>query len=205
MGSKSKSLEILENLGFNTPNLLIRIPQFDSPGQKLASWLNLKVPTSPEYPEPRVSIRTNRDGETRTPHFPNVKESEADKIVADLARAGYEILIFEAIDPANCLLRGNLVRRPDQPVMSLEWMEGPGTVRDLEGLEGLRHLDMLLHGEGDAVSFPLDGIPPDIRSLAIQYFNTPYLAYKILEWSLYNQPIGKMKSPIICWEFREWL
>lgn len=203
-GSKVKSLEILDSLGFNTPNLLLRIPQFDDPHKKVEAWNNLKLPTSPEYPETRVSIRTQRDGEKKTPHYPNIREGEAEEKVRELAKAGYEILIFEAIDPKNCLLRGNLVRRSDRDAMILEWMEGPGTVRDLEKASKLLHLEILLFSQEENLTYSVNGIPEPIWPLVDHYFESPGLAHEILEWSYYNQPIGKLNQPTICWEFRGW-
>ena len=206
MGSKITSLTILENLGFNVPKLLLHLPQFEDRKTKIEKWNNLLLPVPPEYPEVRLSIRTQRDGETNTPHYANIREGHADQVVRDLSRDGYEILIFEGIDPKDCLLRGNMVRRPDTPALTLEWKEGPGTVRDLEKAtpEPLMNLSIPLTVQGEEVTFNPSGIPKGIVGLVNHYFTVPYLAFKILEWSYYNKPIGKKHEQTIAWEIREW-
>lgn len=201
---KFRDIEILHNLGFNTPNVLLNLPQFDDKIEKHRMWKAISINESPEYPNPRVSIRTCRDGENLCPFHPNVPLEAAEKLVPELIEEGYEVMISEGIDPVNCLLRGNVVRRPDKPVVTLEWINGPGTVRDLEKATTIQHLSLTIYQGVNEEFIDLDAIPVEIRPLVKAYFETPSFAHKILEWSFYNRPVGRKKQPEICWEIREW-
>jgi len=189
---KLASLNELEDLGLNTPRLLLALGAAEEARSKVIAWNNLKLSN-----RAKVSIRTeNVNHGCLCPHHPNITQGKADAIIRDLVkRPGYEILIFEGIDPNDCLRRGNIVVPKDlQKGIIVEYSEGPGTVRDLN------------RSDFKVLEIPwMAVIPDEVRPIVLTYAtHRDKLVGRILEWSIYRNPVGKLKRNEIFWEIRPW-
>jgi hypothetical protein len=190
---KIDSIIELQNWGFNTPNLLLTIP-VPPVGTRngkggIALWANQRVRCEQRGIK-RVSIRTEKAHHSLCPHHPNIPLKDVGKVLNHCILAGYNIFIFEGIDPADCKCRGNVVLI--SPDLHFDFILGPGTVRDLEHKVPTHILfDPEKH---------LDFVP-----IAKKYMSQPELYGRILEWSIYNKPVGHLQQPEIYWEHRPWL
>jgi hypothetical protein len=186
---KLESLKQLGNLGLNTPELLLEIRQFQDERHEVWKEFYSRV-------SGRISVRTERDGEVKCPHHPNMILRTAADVVPKLIREGYRILVFRGIDPQDAAFRGNYGIPPEgKPV--IEWMSGPGTVRDLESI---KH-----HSSTDKHSLPAfvkDGIywPLYMRAKGGHFGDRG----AIIEWSLYPYNVGQLMQKAIYWEIRPW-
>jgi hypothetical protein len=183
--SKLQSLQRLRDLGLNTPRLICSLQQYLSPKNKLSFWDSVDTPQ-----DVRVSIRTERDGELICPHFPNITRRDANKYISKLAHQGYSIYIFEGINPLDCMRRGNIALFKDRIIV--EFLEGPGTVRDLEKAVPI-HLDLKSWTE----------LPISLRYLSYG-LESQELWNQIIEWSIYKDPVGQLGRMDIYWEIRPW-
>lgn len=197
---KIQSIKELEALGFNTPNLLISLDKTLDREQRIDAWRLFKISRG----DLNVSIRTERDGEYTTPHLPNISIRKADEKILDLIRDGYVIHVFDPIDPLECLHRGTVCFNGVKLV--IEFLSGPGTVRDLEYSPDVKHIELnpTRHAgfPGPAFHIPHEAIwlaPAEAYCSELNRFRN-----HILEWSIYRNPVGKLKQREIYWELRRW-
>jgi hypothetical protein len=185
---KRERILYLGRMSFNIPRFLATIVEI----KELAVFFN-------EHKDQRVSIRTqNLYKPVLCPHYPNVllNKNLLEKLQTDV-RKKYELLVFEAIDPKEAIKRGNLWFNKSEGKMGIEYLEGPGTVRNLEKESGLKSVTMTLEellekgkGENEFLGYP----PSKFISLPFSQF--------IIEFSIYDHPIGTQQKPEIFWEIR---
>lgn len=195
---KVHSLIQLEELGLNTPKRLISLSQFMPSEAKIQSWRDLKATLS-QRRDYKVSLRTERDGEFKTPHYPNIDLETASEHMAKLCQEGYAILICKGIDPHFARFAGNIAFH-DKTKITCEWLEGCVTVRDLEkSTPNKWEYDAT---ENKAVVFP----NPIGKILGPLYpaLSRKTLEGKIFEWSIYSTPVGEYLDSVIFWEIRPW-
>lgn len=197
---KLQTLEELSSLGFNTPNLLLAIKRGDDLDVRLGKWRDF----SKSYQGDKVSIRTERDGEFTTPHMPNYPMDDAYEKVPSLIRAGYNVYLFDPIDPSECLRRGTICFNGSRLV--IEYLEGPGTVRDIEHKPDVisRQLEPTRHQGIPGMAFVVSHEDPCHRIIEAYCSELDRFRNQILEWSIYRNPVGKMKQREIYWELRRW-
>ncbi len=147
----------------------------------------------------RVSIRSqNLYKPILGPHHPNVylDKDLMEKLQTSI-RKKYELLIFEAIDPKDALKRGNLWFNKTEGKMGIEYVDGPGTVRQLESEKGLKSVSLtieeFLNKEKDNNEFL--GYSPS------KFINLPFSQF-IIEFSIYNHPVGTQLKNEVFWEIR---
>jgi hypothetical protein len=196
MGKIDSILE-LQSWGFNIPNLLLTIP-VPVGGSKaknalIQAWIHQRVRCEQRGIK-RVSIRTEKLGHTLCPHHPNIPLSQVSRILGQCILAGYSIYIFEGIDPADCKVRGNIYRDTQSSFVELEVLNGPGTVRDLEHSSGIMRISF------KEAELREDCITPIVK----KFLSQPELHNRILEWSIYNKPVGHLQQHEIYWEHRPW-
>lgn len=202
---KIHSLKELQLMGLNVPELLVSLGQFDQ--DKAVKWEAAMQKMSKIMPREKISIRTERDGETNCPHFPNVTRSVADNHVRKLAKQGYAIHAFVGIDPKDCRVKGNITRQPSTDgkfVYVIDYFGGPGTVREIEKKSKF---------------FSVSGDPPEIEPVKLSdnpfaeelseliqlyYDHRDQFNNQILEWSYYPNMVGLKKRNFIFWELRPW-
>src|SRR5258706_8214390 len=102
--TKIESLDKLERLGFNVPRRLLSIQGSTSKNKKIDTWCDWRDCIR-KIKMKKISIRTELLGSFKTPHFPNVSITRADKEMKDLLDKDYSIYIFEPIDPNDCLYK----------------------------------------------------------------------------------------------------
>lgn len=187
--SKIQSIKALKAMGLNVPKLLLELHVKDD----LEAWKKY-------YSEHdgRVSIRTEKGPSFKCPHHPNIKLNKADREIHYLLSQGYSIYVFEPINPDKCLCRGNFLRKESGDCL-VEWLEGPGTVRDLEkvpshliNLVEFKGIDKLLHY-------------PNIYNVIKQLIPLGRFCNEIVEWSYYSEKVGTLKDYPIFWERRPWV
>lgn len=166
--------------------------------------------------EKRISIRTFKlplGSSFKDVFFPNVliDDSLIEKLIP-LLFGGYFLILSSPIDPQDCLLRGCIHYRGknffERSQFLIEYLEGPGTVRDLEHAEGkkIKSLEVGFH-PGDWTplreAFGLIGLlllsnADRIVSVLSQESKWEF----ILEWSIYKKPVGIKKECLIFWHLR---
>ena len=185
--NKISSLRYLHSLGLNTPRILLELYGKED----LEKWQNYYATH-----EGRVSLRTEKGDDFKCPHHPNIKLNKATIEVKYLLSQGYKVYVFEAIDPANCLSRGNFIYGSDG-ISTVEYMLGPGTVRDLE-----RAPDELINRESFRA---LDGVKDQhIHTVVAKLIPLVKWKDQIVEWSYYNKAVGNRSDYVIFWEIRPW-
>lgn len=202
---KITSLKQLAGVGLNTPELVMELPQFMPAAEKLAkwkSWATDQIALKPITSElPRLSIRTERDGEIKTPHYPNYDFKQVASLIKWLAKDGYGIYLFSGIDPKDCKLRGNL-HISKSGIGILEYMTGPGTVRDLE--KSVPKATAIAYDpETKEKIFPGFKPPIEVDTVMLDYIKKDFFDW-ILEWSIYHVPVGTLRQHQIYWELRPW-
>lgn len=187
--SKRERILYLGRMGFNIPKFLGTLSSI----KELAVFFKDKIGS-------RVSIRTqNKVKPILGPHLPFVLVDK--KLIKGLQtniRKGYELLIFEPINPKDALKRGMLWVNKSEGKVGIEYMDSPGTVRELEKELGLKKVDMsiedLLNKEKDNNEFL--GYPPS------KFVNLPFSQF-IIEFSIYDHPVGTQLKNEIFWEIRQ--
>ena len=186
--SKLERIFYLSRLGFNTPVFLDKVSNV----QDLSAFYDRRKGR-------KVSIRT-QGKDVLGPHFPNIKLDQVIfKKLNSAIRKGYELLVFEPIDPLKALQRGTvwIDRRAGRVIV--EYSELPGTVREMESLDR-RNISLLekpfedlLKKEEEGLSFI--GVPFS------KYLEIPLGSF-IIEFSKLSHPVGNKKLNYIFWEIR---
>lgn len=178
----------LGRMGFNTPKFLGTITTI----KELAVLFK-------DNRGKRVSIRTqNLYKPILGPHFPfALLDRETLEKLETVIRKKYELLVFEPIDPKEAVTRGNLWFNKSEGKMGIEYLEGPGTVRNLEKELSLKSVtsqieDML---NKERVGCEFLGYTPS------KFINLPFSQF-IIEFSIYSHPVGTQQKPEIFWEIR---
>ena len=195
--NKMKSLYFLEALHLNVPEIL----HYQGPEPNDADALKLSHTLQAiQRHGGRISIRTEKDGEFKSPFLPNSPITDARQFLSSLEGKKYHILITKGV-PTNSIIRGNCV--PTSHSNYFEYLTGNGTVRDID--EGGRspHNLVLVWGQ----------FPTQLGSQtgsAIQMVNS-YLfpkrfdvLNKIVEFSVFSKPVGIRQDKVIFWEVREY-
>jgi hypothetical protein len=193
---KLESLKNLYKLGLNTPDVVLVIPEHEAFNSRLAAWEMVKgdlKKQGSDHRVPRYSLRTTRGKENTTPHHPNLAWDRCCKVVPQLIKEGYEVIIQRGINPKLCYFKGNFVHR-DRKIL-IEYIPGPGTVRDLDKAKKIEVLDV----PADYL-FP-EFLQPVVNDLIILL---PQWSNYIFEWSIYRDLVGKQKQHQIYWEIRPW-
>lgn len=190
---KVQSLKRLADLGFNTPKLVLELRE-GSAGEKVEQWLEFYGEHQGKF-----SVRTERDGERNCPHYPNWNITRLAKEIVKDIKNGYKIYVFEPIDPGDCIARGNICHYTGSKGVVVEWIEGPGTVRDLE----TKKVNNFHCREIEPLKF---AVPIEKwRHVAMVYIaQLPELHNWILEWSIYDHPVGQLREHEVYWELRPW-
>ena len=189
---KLERILYLNKRGFNTPMFIVKIDSIK--GLAVFQKDNMKK---------KFSIRTQSRYLNRTncPHFPNVTIDK--KLLQKLSttiRKKFELLVFEAIDPSEAEMKGNLLVDKVNRKVIIEYTEGPGTVRSLETdvipsqIQRIEtSFDEFLLKEANESNFM--GHQPS------EFLDFPFESF-ILEFSAYSHPVGVKNSKYIFWEIR---
>ena len=189
---KLERILYLHKRGFNTPLFIAKIDSIK--GLAVFQKDNMKK---------KFSIRTQSRylNKTNCPHFPNVTMDK--KLIQKLSttiRKKFELLVFEAIDPSEAEMKGNLLIDKVNRKVTIEYTEGPGTVRSLETdvipslIQRIETpFDEFLLKEANKSNFM--GHQPS------EFLDFPFENF-ILEFSAYSHPVGIKNSKYIFWEIR---
>lgn len=189
--NKYLSLEYLRQQGLNTPDFEL----CSTPDELLDRLRYLYIVVE----EKRTSVRCFKEGNSfNEPFFPNylINLNNFGAWIK-LLKEGYKIIVSKPIDPVGAIIKGNIMlfesfsmRRFDYIV---EYTEGTGTVRDLENEKKV----IKLHNE----------LPYPIKTK--QVYHDSFKLFKkieepiIVEWSIYDRPIGMKEEEVIYWEIRK--
>lgn len=191
--SKLERILYLHKRGFNTPMFI----------RKICSIKDLAV-FQKDNMRKKFSIRTQgRDPkQTNCPHFPNITlDKNTLQKLSTTIRKKFELLVFEAIDPSDAEMKGNLWIDKINRKVTIEYSEGPGTVRSLETdiipnqIQRIEtSFDEFLLKEANKSNFM--GHQPS------EFLDFPFESF-ILEFSAYSHPVGIKGSKYIFWEIRK--
>ena len=186
---KLSSLEVLDSHGINTPKLLEAINSRAEIISKHARIKRLKTPI--------VSVRTERNGDFNCPHYPNYR---VEYVPWDsLFHNRYHVLVFEAIDPQDCEVKGNCYMDRMGDRFIVEAKEGPGTVRGMKIPTTIKiPITQFVSSTHIVSSFDIMKVLENYMRIAKDFEGD------IMEWSIYKNPVGKKQEKFIAWELRPW-
>lgn len=115
---------------------------------------------------------------------------------------GYSVIVSKGVDPEGTLFKGNiqLSRELFSINYLIEYTEGYGTVRDLETAKKIYRVSNNTHNK-------INMLPAILGLLrkSIELYSNYFYKYKvsiILEWSIYEFPVGALEDELIFWEIR---
>lgn len=140
------------------------------------------------------SIRTFRDNDVSTPHYPFISKEEALKIIPSLLNDKYKIILATPINPDNCEFAGAAMINKRQIVVELAY--GPGTVRRVthDGKIDKRYFFN---------NFYPTNLDDDRLKTCLLNFKKTNLMNVIFEFSWYKNLVGYKKENFICWEITD--
>lgn len=211
--NKWDSLVFLREHGLNTPNSTLFIPTLSHTETLFKLRKTLKEQSSSED---KVSIRTfklSSECSFKEAFFPNVTVdfSLISRLMSLLEEKSF-LIISSPIDPQDCLFRGCIQYQGKnffgRSQFLIEYLEGPGTVRDLEYAKGkeIKQIEIGFH-PGDwtplkevlgLTGLLLSGNADKIASALIGEGYSQF----ILEWSIYKKFVGIRKEKLIFWHLR---
>lgn len=115
---------------------------------------------------------------------------------------GYSVIVSRGVDPTGTLYKGNIQLSRELLGINylIEYTEGYGTVRDLETAKKI-------HRVSNNTPIKINMLPAifDILRKSIELYSNYFYKYKvsiILEWSIYEFPVGALEEELIFWEIR---
>jgi hypothetical protein len=194
---KREAIWELEMIGLNVPEVLHYQDKNPTEEQNL---LLTSILHSAQRSNTKLSIRTERDGEFKSPFLPNASVPDVRKFLTTFDHSLYSIMVCKGL-PTNSIIRGNCV--PSSAFNTIEYRTGNGTVRDID--EAGR--------TPSHIRLPWGMAPPGVAgevSSAIQLLNS-FLCPKrfdvlnrIVEFSVFKKPVGLRHDKVIFWEVREY-
>lgn len=155
----------------------------------------------------RVSCRHFHDDESKHYKCPVLYDEANIKNILAFCREHnqtYYTLCNEAFTLSDSIFAGNILIRSKREY-AIEYFSGEGTPRDIESINPARikYFERIFGNP-----MPSD-IPETIQNLRVSLNNfaeTLQVTPVIIEFSVYPYPIGRLKSYVICWEWRKgWL
>lgn len=184
---KSESLITLDMLGLNT------IDYYITEDKKEATHYLAKHVNS------RRSMRTERGYEFRCPFYYNLTGEALLPLALKHLDEGYRLIFSPSLDSKDCTAFGTVALTGEKEDL-IEYVEGPGLLRELDSHPGKKLLRVDAHSV-----IPIKGEdgPPMLNTVyqlakAHCYDQVPC----ILEWSRYPYRMGKLEKYFIFWEMR---
>lgn len=178
--TKYNSLVFLKQRMFNTPNF------------RLITLLGELIQIKDQVKSIRI-FNDNPKSSMLLPHFPNrLVDNEVFNACYNELSKGNKLIVSDPIDPRHSLYKGNIMVT-DFGDFVVEYTEGPGTVRDLEKSVVKRAITLQ----------ELSLIGPYRHSLVSKSLSTYWGIPIILEWSIYDSPVGLKNQELIFWEIRK--
>ena len=174
--TKFERIQLLRKAGLNVPEQII-VNNLDHWRELMRHFHSKDII--------RISIRTWRQNEWNTPHYPNVLLTWASERVNQLLAEKYVVSVTPGIDPNYTCVCGTVLKKTNGDYL-FEIAHGPGTVRRImvDGEIDL-HLENPYESEIlETIMFRLFSLPDDT----------------IYEWSWYHIRIGYKKQNLIFWE-----
>lgn len=197
--TKANSLIFLKEEGFNTPDFRIITCKGELRGLLYGDFKE----------EENISVRTFLPGKDSTTSFkepfkPNLSKGDTEEFYhhcSELLKT-HTLILSKGINPQKAVARGN-IRYLHSENWALEFMKGPGTVRDLEAASkddlfqigstlGMRPLSKVMDCLGTK------GLSI-VKAIDSFYWGIPL----IVEWSIYEEGVGRNNSSLIFWEIRK--
>ena len=188
---KADSLHQLRKWGFNV------LPFVEVQAQAPGDMLRLLTESLGSLP---WSIRSEMPSQEDGGNFPfYYGEQEPDRVVGiccTLLSGGYKVLASKTLDTTGCLACGALAI-PHDGEPYVEYGTGPHTIREVFAKGGLTKMVV-----SDRIHTAIEeDIVDHIFGRAFNLLPAGTTS-KILEWSLYRQPVGELHKRDIWWEVR---
>jgi hypothetical protein len=193
---KVKSIYLLDSMGLNVPEILHYqgFPPTEADKAKLPFLLDSLEKNN----DIKVSIRTEKPGQFKSPFRPNIDVSEARRFISELEGQGYSICVSRGV-PTNSIVRGNCV--PTSYTNYFEYLEGQGTVRDIdEGGRSPKSTRVVWGTYPTNTSKEVGSALQRVNSLL--YPKRFDLGDKVVEFSVFRKPVGVRQDFAIFWEIR---
>ena len=190
---KLERILYLHKRGFNIPMFI----------KKVCSIKDLAI-FQKDNMKKKFSIRTQgRDPkQTKCPHFPNITiDKNILQKLSTTIRKKFELLVFEAIDPSEAEMKGNLLIDKVNKMVTIEYSEGPGTVRSLE-TDIIPSLIQKIETPFDEFLLKEVNKSNFMGHHPSEFLDFPFESF-IIEFSAYKHPIGIKNSKYIFWEIRK--
>jgi len=179
--NKYERIKFVKDIGLNTEeNMLI------NPNTHPADYLNFLNRFN------ECSIRTFKENELKTPHYPIIDKTDAIKRIKDLQRLNYNIILATPINPKDCEFAGAALQSESQLVIEIAY--GPGTVRRVTHDNQIDKRYIL--GKNEMTD-------NNKINMCVRKFRDTKLENVIFEFSWYNKPIGWRHENFICWEITD--
>lgn len=192
--NKYESLEYLKGKGYNTPDFrLVTNPQ--ELNNVIIEFAN----------ERKISIRSFRPNQLsfNEPFYPNqvITVVVIETLLRHL-RDGYHLIMARGVDPTGTAWKGNIMIYPSFSMRRFDFIiectAGYGTVRDLEtSKKVLRYTN--LHDALNVMGYQIQKIFIATKDVFADMDKQPV----ILEWSIYDFPVGIRNKHAIYWEVRK--
>lgn len=186
---KTESIFKMESLGLNTLDCFIT-KDLDS----VKEYLN-------KNQDKLLSMRTERGYEFGCPFYFMQKPEVLLEVAKKLIDENYTLLLYPALDTKGCLCFGTIGLAGNGDTV-LEFVEGPGKVRELDVHPNRRsivlppsRMNLLLNGQSN-LSRILNEVIIDVHD---KCWEEPPC---IVEFSYYSTPVGNLKKNQIYWEIR---
>lgn len=188
MGKKLDSLVKLSGMGLNTPDFEAIYSPEEINEKHFKAWDKVSI---------RLDTREKKDI-IMLGFYPNRDYDEAIKIAKNALSENVIVIASKGIDPQGALMAGKFLKQP--PHVLMEFIVGPGTVRDME------------LGEKKVYSVDATGrlfpslFPPEIRKYSGIFTVVKEVGLRrirgdfCLEWSYYSEKVGKKNTRLIFWE-----
>ncbi|MCL6542074.1 MAG: hypothetical protein K6T87_16075 [Roseiflexus sp.] len=148
----------------------------------------------------KVYLEDEKVSHYLSPFFPNTTASKELSKLKKAIKEGFQILVFEAIDPSWTVARGNILVDKVKKDIEIEYKLGQGTVRDLE-----REIPLRINSKYENLT---SEFLHKFNSIFLNFYSIDQLikfqfSRYILEFSVIDRAVGIKKLPVIFWEIRE--
>lgn len=192
---KYESLEYLKDKRYNTPDFRL-VRNADELLRAVDEWGGMN----------KISIRSFRPNKSATfnePFHPNIKiNDEMINKLNDYLRDGYFLIFAKGIDPQGTLFKGNIMIYPSFSMRRFDFIiectPGYGTVRDLEKSKKIKRYTNIQVAMED-MGYYIQQIFLAAKDVYADMNRDPI----VLEWSIYEFPVGIRNKHVIYWEVRK--
>jgi len=189
--TKSESLIKLEELGLNTLPCFITEHK-----QEMLTYIA-------KHNSELISMRTEKGSNYLCPFYFMIKGEELIQPALIHLNEGYRLIFSPSLDTKDCLAFGT-VALTGKAENIMEFVIGPGKVRELDTHPNLQSHRIKIPKLAPFLAKDIGNMAPLLNALYKKVERTCDKEIPcIVEWSLYSYGVGRLHTPDIYWEIRE--